>query len=644
MCGILGKIGDVDEARFVEALNLMTHRGPDASDMFHLGNVHLGHRRLSIIDLSETANQPMSYANHTHTIVYNGEVYNFLEIRARLEKEGYQFQTDGDTEVLLTAYVAWGESFLTELNGMFAFAIVEHATQDVFLARDRLGIKPLYFVEEEDTFAFASEPKSLIHLSDKRFTLNLDAVCSYLCFRYPVARQSFFEGIEALPPGFLMRVSGGNIVEKKQYWSLADVLEQPVIEDPAQAVDELKALFKSSIEYRMIADVPVGAYLSGGVDSSAIAALMSQMSTQPVRTFTIGFPEEGFNEFEYSRIVAEQYKTSHEEILIDAKKYMGTLKEMIEIKDAPLGVPNEVPLFLMSQALKKHITVVLSGEGADEIFGGYGRIFRSADDWPLLNEWKENGFETESELGQRLQERYGQCFESKLEHFFHLYRYTPMATMQTLIDQSHLDAFVEGPTMQTFSDTFGEVADEDFAIQMMYVFERLHLPGLLQRVDATTMGTSVEARVPFVDHRLVEFAFRLSKDLKLRWNDGPVSGMIGADISEVHDTPKWILKEAMSDVLPDEILYRRKVGFPVPLAKWVGSDIAETIREKVNGGRLMTAGILKSEGVEHLFSSETEKSKNAMLLWMLYNLEVFLELHPTVDIPNASSYGNEAVL
>jgi asparagine synthase (glutamine-hydrolysing) len=636
MCGILGKIGEVNKDRFRAALDLMIHRGPDASDTFHGGGVHLGHRRLSIIDLSEAANQPMTTSNGSHSIVYNGEVYNFMEIRRRLQEAGRSFQTLSDTEVVLQAYLEWGPTCLDQFNGMFAFAIVDHETQETFLARDRLGIKPLYFLRERGAFSFASEPKALIHLSDQDFTLNLDAICSYLCFRYPVSGHSFFENVDALRPGHFMRVQAGEIIEMTEYWSLRAALDVEKLTDPDAAIQEVRNVFKSAIRYRMIADVPVGAYLSGGVDSSAVAAYMTEASEEPVRTFTIGFPETGFHEFEYSKIVAEQYATIHQEILIDAAQYMNTLEEMIRIKDAPLGVPNEVPLYIMSKTLKEHITVVLSGEGADEIFGGYGRIFRSADDWELLQAWKDRGLEQESALGKRLFQKYGGTFSDRREHFFHLYRYTSMPTMQTILAGDLWERFEDGPTMKMFDDVFGEVEQEEYATQMMYVFERLHLPGLLQRVDATTMGASVEARVPFVDHRMVELAFRLGNDLKLRWNDKPVRDRIGADISEEFDTPKWILKKAMEHVLPDEILYRKKVGFPVPLTDWIVSELADTVRAKVLGGRMVRSGVLCTEAIEGLLRTEESRGKNARLLWMLFNLEVFLEGYPDVQIQRQS--------
>jgi len=633
LCGILGSIGAVNQHRFRQALDLMEHRGPDAMGTHHRQPFSMGFRRLSIIDLSDEANQPMFTSDGRFGIIFNGEIYNFLEIKDELVELGYEFVTSGDTEVLLQAFKQWGPKCLDKLNGMFAFAVFDFVEEEVFIARDRLGIKPLYYLIDDGSFSFASEPKSLIHLSNRPFELNIDSLCSYLCFRYPVSGSSFFSGIESLPMGHWMKVKNGDIVQLERYWKLNDAFSLPKSGEADEQIELLRKKLESSVSKRMIADVPVGSYLSGGIDSSAITALMALNSNSPIHTFTIGFEEDGFNEFEFSRAVSEKFGTNHHEIVLDPQNYLANMEELIRIKDAPLGVPNEVPLFLMSKRLKKDITVVLSGEGADEIFGGYGRIFRSADDVKLINEWKDRDFESASDLGSRLRERYGGAFDSEIEMFLHLYRYTDLSRMNKLIGREKLENFLNGPTRVAFDRAFSEVEDQDFSTQMMYVFESLHLPGLLQRLDSTTMGASVEGRVPFVDHNLVEYAFTIPVELKMKWKEEPPEGIIGADSSEVFDTTKWILKQACSDVLPVEIIERKKLGFPVPLKAWFGSGIIDHAEKMIIHGRLVNSGLISAEGVREIIEEERNSGTESMLIWMLMNLEIFLDSFPDLIIP-----------
>ena len=626
LCGILGHIGEINRIDFEEALELMNHRGPDASATYFSPPFSIGHRRLSIIDISDQSNQPMHSADGRFSIVYNGELYNYRAIRKELADLGHVFQTEGDTEVILLSYIEWEEGCLERFNGMFAFAIFDHQSLQTFLARDRLGIKPLFFNSSDSGFTFSSEPKSLIRSLNRSFKLNIDSVISYLCFRYPVSGASFFEGINSLKPGHWMKLDRHNIKEIRQYWSLKASLDMPKISDQEKAVSLVLENLKKSIGLRMVADVKVGAYLSGGVDSSLITAIMSRMQDSPISTYTIGFPNSGFNEFEYSRMVSEKYNTKHTEIMIGMDDYLEKLQELVYLKDAPLGVPNEVPLYLMSKILKQDITVVLSGEGADEIFGGYGRIFRSAEDSRFLENWKEGNFETDSTLGLRLSERYGGEFKSEVERFLHLYRYTPTHWLEKLFSPNVLEDFNKGESISSFHNSFSEVEDLDPATQYMYVFEKIHLPGLLQRVDTTTMGASVEARVPFVDHKLVELSFRIDKELKLRWHDGPVE-KIGADSSEVDDTPKWVLKQASVGLLPSPVINRKKVGFPVPLTDWMDGKFSDLAKKKILSGSMVKHGIVMRSGLEELLSLKSMSSQEAMLIWMLYNLEVFLEIH-----------------
>jgi asparagine synthase (glutamine-hydrolysing) len=635
MCGILGYIGAVEDQRFVDALNLQRHRGPDDWGVWREGKLNLGHRRLSIVDLSDSASQPMVVAGGNIVGVFNGEIYNYRELRRELEQAGYSFRTKGDTEVLLNGYHWLGEEIFSRLVGMFAVAIYDKRDGSVLLARDRLGIKPLYVTEIGRDFCFSSEVKSILALSDRPREIDHSAVVSYLSFRYPVRGGTFFKGIDQLDPGSFMKIERGGRRTTKRYWALSDFVAGRE-EDKGEEyyISALRDLVRSSVEYRMIADVPVGAYLSGGVDSSVVVSEMAQLTNSPVKTFSIGFSESDYNEFSYARLVADRYQTDHKEITLSASQYFDRLNELIRFKDAPLAVPNEVPLYLMSLELKRDITVVLSGEGADEIFGGYGRIFRSADDYSKWQSWNADPTTTSPELAGKLRRKYGAAsFSGEVDHFLHLYRYTNEELRRSLLGDA-VDLETEDRLLaEHFQSVFDEVPDAPYATKMMHTFERLHLPGLLQRLDTTTMAASVEGRVPFVDHRLVEFAASVPLHHKLRWKQDNgrelTRDLLGDEVSEAHDIPKYILKKSFEGALPDEVLYRRKMGFPVPLDRWFGSDFHAMATAKLANGRLVSDGIVSSDGVASLLASP-DLARNhsvAMKVWMLLNLEVFVDAY-----------------
>ena len=527
MCGILGKIGlgiqlHVNQERFIEALNLQKHRGPDNVAAVFEKEFAFGHRRLSIIDLSNNANQPMTSSDGRVVIVFNGEIYNFQEIRETLAAKGHRFITSSDTEVLLYAYYEYGADCVHRLRGMFAFAVYDFRSGETLLFRDRVGIKPLYYRRTENSLTFASEIKSILHLDDYRPEINISAVSSYMSYRYPINDDTFFQGLESLGPGCYLKIRGSTI-SIHRYWNPCKEYEKQS-EDLGESyyIEKLRELLLSSVRYRMISDVPSGAFLSGGVDSSVLTALMALESGRPVKTFSIGFAEEGYNEFEYAELLAQQYRTQHRQITLSGRDFLDTMVDLIGFKDAPLSVPNEVPLFLMSKELKKDITVVLSGEGADEIFGGYGRIFRSTDDYLRAKAAALAGLSADDRklFTEKLMSRYGvSSFENELEHFLNIYRYTSVADKKELLSpEIDIDGIEIGLT-QKFQNIFNELPREcSYFDRMSWAFMRIHVPGLLSRVDTTTMAASVEARVPFLDHRLVEFMCSVPQHYKMKWN------------------------------------------------------------------------------------------------------------------------------
>ena len=623
MCGFLVSPSSIcNPTEFEDALSLMAHRGPDDAGMECVDDFYFGHRRLSIQDLSVSGHQPMQTEDGALVIVFNGEIYNFKDLRAELVSKGYSFKSDCDTEVLLKGFHYYGKSVLEKLIGMFAFVVYDKRNQSFFAARDQLGVKPFFYTKTADGFSFSSEVKSLLALSDSNVVFDEVAIARFFSYRYPLVDKSFIKGIDQLPPGHYLEVKDGNL-SLFNYWDCRDFAKQQN-EDLGEEyyIARLQELFESAVKYRTIADVPVGAYLSGGVDSSAVVAQMAAYSASPVQTFTIGFSDERFNEFAYAREVAEQYQTEHQEILVSSEAYIENMAEVIRLKDAPLGVPNEVPLYLMSKELKKKVTVVLSGEGADEIFGGYGRLFRSADDFDLLSKGALEHASFSNKYGDKR-------FDSRFEHFKFLYKYVSSDIAADLFSTELDYSLLEREADKPFRMLFEASDDLPYATQMMYAFEKLHLPGLLQRVDTTTMGASVEARVPFVDHRLVEFAFTIPEKYKLKWHDEikneSVSQLCGADISEKYDTPKYILKKSFEPKLSKNILYRKKMGFPVPIKSVLEELGKDVLIERLGNGCLVSSGIFSKSGVIKVIDMTFENDGfNPMVTWMLLSLETYM--------------------
>ena len=634
MCGILGQLPLSNAACalspdfFSDALNKMEHRGPDDSGIVMDDRFVFGHRRLSILDLSSKARQPMVTPDGVLTLTYNGEIYNYETLRKSLQNRGVKFQTTSDTEVLLYGLYYEGIDFIKRCNGFFAFAAFDKRTNCCWVARDRLGIKPLYVHDDGKYLTFSSEIKSILALVGCQLELNLKSVSSYMSFRYPIGNQTFFEGIECLSPGNYLTIKNGR-KQQFQYWDPKEAFNKQS-EDKGESyyIEGLSAQLQAAISKRMVADVPVGAYLSGGVDSSLIAAVMATHTDHPLKSFTIGFDEPGYNEFEYASLVAQQYQTDHHEIILNADDYFQKLNTLIEFKDAPLAVPNEVPLYEMSKQLKKHITVVLSGEGADELFGGYGRIFRSTDEFEKANLAHSHQDPELAIFQAAFIRKYGvSSFSKQIDHFLHNYRYTSVNLKKSLLNLD-IDV-IEKELVGEFESLFDSLPGQSYLNKALYTFEKLHLQGLLGRVDTTTMATAVEARVPFVDHELVEFAFSIPEHYKLRWKSAAdaenARSKLGNDISELHDIPKWILKKTGESFLPNKILYRKKMGFPVPLDKWFGGKFKTLAQDILLSSACKERGLINNRAVEAILNKADVSADHsmAMKLWMLVNLELF---------------------
>lgn len=639
MCGIVGiasKSGDNNiPAGLVEKMNdLISHRGPDGSGIFFGEGFSMGHKRLSIIDLAGGA-QPMLNSDQSIVVSYNGEIYNYRTLRDQLEKEGHRFRTESDTEVLLHGYEQWGMDLVMELEGMFAFALWEKNKRRLILARDRLGVKPLYWTLVNDQLIFASEIKSILACPNVERRANPDAISSYLTFRQSVGDQTFFQGIERLSPGHYLIFENG-LLKKIKYFELP--LNQNE-EDLGENfyLEKTTELLRESISKRMMSDVPLGAFLSGGLDSSLLVASMSKERSDPVKTFSIGYDVDGYNEGKFAKIASEHCKSSHHEIKLKQKDFFDEWSSLIQKRDTPLSIPHEIPLYQMSKELKKHITVVLSGEGADELFGGYGRVQRSPMDWKkVVFAKKILGSSIVEGMARRFpKSHYFRQFEkiSHMDHFFNAYNWIPFEEKWDLFSNDFNDQIQKDKkTIGFFSQIFDEIQHIDPYDRVLHVFEKVHLSCLLERLDMMTMAASVEARVPFVDNQeLLEFVIKMPFKYKIRWKS--IFSRARATVhssfkcSDWLDTNKYLLRKIGSSYLPPEIAYRKKLGFPTPLDIWMKGDMKKMAKEVLLDPASVRRGVFNSQKIEMLLNNTQKLPYDfyGKKIWMLMNVEIWLQ-------------------
>jgi asparagine synthase (glutamine-hydrolysing) len=522
MCGITGFTWE-DKSLLKRMTGIISYRGPDDHGYHTDKDISLGHRRLSIIDLSSAGRQPMTDKEGTVTIVYNGEIYNFKELRKELEKK-HSFSSNTDTEVLIHGYKQWGpEGLLKRLNGMFAFAIWDSKNKTLFMARDRLGIKPLYYAQLGDRLIFASEIKSILECPDLVRELDVGAVNSYLTYRFIPSAGTVLKGIKKLLPGHYLIFSKGKMSVKK-YWDLKFRIAQG---SEQHFVKMFRALLSDCVEKRLMSDVPLGAYLSGGIDSSLIVAVNSMLREDPVKTFTVGFGHET-DEFRYAQKVAEHLGTDHHELMMDYKDMSKTLPKILWFMDEPNSDITMVPLYFLSQFSRKKVTVVNTGEGADELFSGYQHFRVGSDSFRLVPSFVKKSV-------------------------YSLY-YSPFKgpERRALFTKAQKD----DDSLKRCLDT----KQPKHLLNRILLFDiKNELPNWqLARVDRMTMAHAQEARVPFLDHRMVEFSATLPINFKLRKIDG-----------------KYLVKRAASNLLPKEILTRKKQGFTTPRDAWFRNDFME---------------------------------------------------------------------
>jgi asparagine synthase (glutamine-hydrolysing) len=644
MCGIAGALiskrskNNFDLTSLVERMvSTINHRGPDDFGINDHDGVALGHARLSVIDLSSAGHQPMVSDDGQVKVIFNGEIYNFKDLRAELIQKGYHFRSHTDTEVILNGYHFWGLDIFSKLRGMFAIALWDARSDELILARDRVGKKPLFYAWHEGTFLFGSEIKAILSCPGFLREANLESIHHYLSLQYVPAPSSAFQGIKKVPQASYMVVSRSGNELITEYWHLPQPSEarfRPVKE----LQEELISLLDESVRLRMISDVPVGAFLSGGVDSSAVVAMMARHSSTRIKTFCIGFDEKDYDERAYARMVAERYDTDHHEMIIRPNA-MEILPKLIWHYNEPFADPSAVPTYYVSEIARQHVKVVLNGDGGDESFLGYGRYKQC-----LQTEWVNRIPGTVRKLSNYLARSVSPSMES--------YR-IPRVLRRWLSYASELGSRRYAPLMVYFSDqdkvngydekmnaflhhSSLDLLEKYFAESSSYVggaaWADIHtyLPDdLLVKVDIASMANSLEARSPFLDHKLMEWAARIPPSQKM-----------------VNGETKSILKSAMEPYLPRDVLYRPKMGFGVPVAQWLRMDMKEFAYDTLLSSRARGRGIVKPDYIRLMLDEHCsgERSHHTRL-WALLMLELWFEMWidrkdaPLVSPVNMAAWG-----
>jgi len=623
MCGICGKVDfenpQIEEALLRRMCRTLVHRGPDDEGIYLSKHVGLGHRRLSIIDL-KSGHQPMSNEDGTLWIVFNGEIYNFPELRDRLIAQGHPFKTRSDTETILHLYEEKGVDCVSDLRGMFAFAIWDAPRQRLFLARDRVGKKPLYYYFDGKRFLFGSEIKAILEDDIVPREVDMRTMHHYLTFGYSPSPSTMFKGIHKLPPAHYL-VLEKNTVCTKAYWTLE--YEEKWKGSPKEMEERLLEKLKEAVRIRLISEVPLGAFLSGGLDSSTVVALMSEICKTPVKTFTIGFEEQDYSEIQYARRVAEHLQTEHHEFIVKPDA-MEVLPKLIWHYNEPFGDSSCIPTYYLAKLAREHVTVALNGDGGDESFAGYDRYKAGrASLWlgqvpkPLLRAGSRLAGRLDLSSANGRRGRYAKAknyletlsrYPSLWERYARWINYFEEDEKETLYDADFKQEIKSIHSSELFRDRmrFGETLGT--VDQLMRLDVATYLPeDLLIKMDVATMAHSLEARSPFLDHEVMEFAARLPESLKLNgW------------------TSKYLLRKIASRLLPKEILSRPKMGFGVPIGRWFQNELKEYLYEVLLDPQALRRGYFKKESLVHLLEEHTQKRKDhAFKLWALLNLELW---------------------
>ena len=593
--------------------DVIAHRGPDDEGFFesHTVNGHfrvgLAHRRLSIIDLS-TGHQPIGNEDNSIQIVFNGEIYNFKALRDELITRGHSFKTNSDTETIVHAYEEYGDRCVEYLRGMFAFAIWDAKRDRLFFARDRFGKKPLYFYQANDTLLFASEIKSILQYPAFKRTVDKQAIWEYLSYRYVPGPRTLFEGVEKLQPGSCASWESGKLTQWS-YYTPPDCSKNQSEVISGDAVGMFLEQLEEAVSIRMVSDVPFGAFLSGGIDSSAIVGLMSRYSEYPVKTFSVGFAEAEYSELGYARTIADQFKTEHHELTVSQNNLMDELPALVRFRDAPVSEPSDIPIYLLSKEARKTVKMVLTGEGSDEFLGGYPKhVFeRYTPAYKKIPRGLRSGLlePLVYALPYKFRRAKTAIHNMGLDNW-----QDRMARWFGALSSEERDLLVAfRPAGLSEINNVAVCQKGNSDLRKILGFDQTSwLPdNLLERGDRMTMAASLEARMPFMDHELAAFASRLPDNMRVRGT-----------------TTKWILREAMKRLLPEEILERPKVGFRVPVNEWFQGPMKDYLYDHLTGTSSITTEYYNPLALDKLLSDHVGGRQNhEKLLWTLLNLEIW---------------------
>jgi asparagine synthase (glutamine-hydrolysing) len=629
MCGIAGVVefgtdARVDPAVLRRMCAAMVHRGPDDEGIYAQDRVGLGVRRLSIIDLA-TGHQPISNEDGSLWIVFNGEIYNHLTLRQQLIARGHRYRTNSDTETIIHLYEEYGRDCVEHLRGMFALAIWDTRQQRLFVARDRFGIKPLYYHLTRDCFIFGSEIKAILAHPKVEPEFNREILAEYLAFGYLSGRETFFSGIRKLMPGNTLELEQNGELRIQQYWDLPQTDDHPHHPE-SYYVEGYRELLEQAVSGHLMSDVPLGVFLSGGLDSSAVAALTTKISRAPVETFSVGYAEQAYSELPHARQVAKHLNSVHHEVTINFDEFFNALPKLIWHEDEPMVWPSSVALYFVARLARERVTVVLTGEGSDETLAGYtrypftlknaavDRVYRRLIPHPIrrgirdsISDFRMINAAIRRKLTHTFLAKDGECWNSfYFDSFFSAFSQNDQANLLT---DEVARGFADGDAYRNVTEYWNH-SSGDLLHRLLYTDVKTYLVELLMKQDNMSMAASIESRVPFLDHALVEFAMLIPQKFQ-------ISGLTG----------KHILKKAVADLLPPSVINRPKLGFPTPWSAWLAGPRLDAIQSLLLEPRSVDRGLFQHAAVERLCHEHRARYRDhGDRLWRLLNLELWFRV------------------
>ena len=613
MCGFFGllnlngSISENDIREIKKGAERINYRGPDDHKEYYDNNFIVSFNRLSILDV-KAPSQPLVSEDKNLILVCNGEIYNYQELRNELKKK-YTFKTNMDTEVLIPGYQEWGEELWKKLNGMFSIVVWDKKNKKLSMVRDHVGIKPLHYFICQNKLYFSSDYNSFFYQNSKKIKLRNDSILSYLSFRYVIGEKTFLEDVYDVLPGEKIIISNKGL-KSEIYWDAN--LEKKIDKGENFFIKNLDFEMESAVKRQLISDVPVGAFVSGGLDSSLILSYMSKY-LKNINTYATGLDEKDYDELDYVDIITSELNLNVDKTIINENIFIDKLKDIIKFRGEPAAIPHETAFYMMSQKMKNKIKVVLSGEGADELFGGYGRIFKSPIDF--------------------YQKKITNPFYTQINHFLDRYSWFSKTDKSTFLNQ---DTFsfknFDDYSMEYLNEIFKKCEHLNYFDKMYYIMLKIHLVNMLIRLDRMTMSSSIEARVPFLDKKLVEYIFKIPNKYKIKWKDKTslTKSLFSSSekISEKYDIPKYILKKISEGKVNKKIIDRKKFPFPFPVNKWLSGKLGDFVKDTLLSKNIKSDFLINQKNVSKFLNKKNYNEKEDLdgkKIWMLLNIELWLQ-------------------